>query len=317
MERLNRIREEIWAIPSAPGVYKMYDRAGNIIYIGQSGRLRSRVFSYLTGKKTGKIERLVQSIDSISYEVYDTGLEAKLRECELIKKLRPHFNAQYKNDRKYLYLILSIRYPSCPLRPGQERTERSYGPFRSRRLLEELIYALQNLYPLKREKGRFVFTYHVLPEKMSPEEASENLRALERILEEKESADLFTLELEKAMVRASADLKFEQAIFYRELIVRLGRVVSHLRRRRELETATLCLRIPVDGGVKLFRIVSGKLLSIERMNDGESVPEERKYTLLADGAAGSIDLGEKTELDFREILMTELLSTPEEYIEWE
>src|SRR5690554_855055 len=99
------IKEKLDQIPPLPGIYKMLDSRGNIIYVGKSMCLRKRVSSYFTGNhRWKKVEKLVFFTADIDYIVTDTHLEARLLECEMIKKLKPVFNSQMKNDNGYVYL---------------------------------------------------------------------------------------------------------------------------------------------------------------------------------------------------------------------
>ena len=99
---LQRILDEL---PEAPGVYKMLGDGGNILYIGKSKCLKHRVKSYFVKKPVWeKAEKMAGFIRDIEIEPTHTHLEAMLLECELIKKHRPFFNRQMKNDSGYLYI---------------------------------------------------------------------------------------------------------------------------------------------------------------------------------------------------------------------
>jgi len=99
MSKLKNKRDQI---PAQPGVYKMLDASGRIIYVGKSKCLKKRVNSYFTKAfKHSKIEKMVFLIADIEYVVTDTHLEARLLECQLIKEIKPYFNAQMKNDRHF------------------------------------------------------------------------------------------------------------------------------------------------------------------------------------------------------------------------
>ena len=85
------LKQKLDSIPQLPGIYKMLDSQGNIIYVGKSKCLRKRIKTYFTGNhERSKIEKLVSLISDIDYIVTDTHLEAKLLECKLIKKLNQY-----------------------------------------------------------------------------------------------------------------------------------------------------------------------------------------------------------------------------------
>ena len=80
-------------LPMEPGIYKMIDAKGNVIYIGKSKMLNKRVKTYFANNPNwDKINRMVRLIDDIDFIVTDTHLEARILECSLIKELKPIFN---------------------------------------------------------------------------------------------------------------------------------------------------------------------------------------------------------------------------------
>ena len=105
MTNTDNIKEKLKQIPKLPGIYKMLDSRGNIIYIGKSKCLQNRVKSYFVASpKWEKVNRMVTMIKDIEYVVTDTHLEARLLECTLIKEHKPRFNAQMKNDQRYFFI---------------------------------------------------------------------------------------------------------------------------------------------------------------------------------------------------------------------
>lgn len=84
-ETMSDLKQKVNQIPALPGVYKMLDSSGQIIYVGKSKCLKKRVQSYFTkSPKQPKIERMIFLIDDIEYIVTDTHLEARLLECQLL-----------------------------------------------------------------------------------------------------------------------------------------------------------------------------------------------------------------------------------------
>lgn len=97
---------------------------------------KKRVKSYFTkSPKQPKIERMIFLIDDIDYIVTDTHLEARLLECQLIKELKPYFNSQMKNDRRYFYLNVTHSSHSRGLSIVLEREDRQLGPFRRKQVI--------------------------------------------------------------------------------------------------------------------------------------------------------------------------------------
>ena len=112
----------------------MKDRGGNIIYVGKSKNLKSRVKSYFYGDHNQqKIKQMVSRVHDIDIIPTDTHLEARVLECELIKRLKPLYNRQFKNDRGYVYLRIGDDSRSKPIAIVDEKTDDNcIGPYRSR-----------------------------------------------------------------------------------------------------------------------------------------------------------------------------------------
>lgn len=148
----------------------MMDSRGNIIYVGKSICLRKRVKSYFTSNhKWSKVEKLVFFTDDIYYVVTDTHLEARLLECELIKKFKPIFNSQMKNEREYVYLKVegNNKYKALSIVPEREKC--AFGPFRNKHRLSNIIDSLQFIYPILKTNDGYDFDLHVLPVSMNHE----------------------------------------------------------------------------------------------------------------------------------------------------
>ena len=100
-------------IPSSTGIYLMKDKRRNIIYIGKAKNLKKRVYSYFASNQSLKIKNLVEKINSIEFIATGTETEAILLENYMIKKHRPKYNVNLKDDKDYPYfcLTLSEKYP--------------------------------------------------------------------------------------------------------------------------------------------------------------------------------------------------------------
>jgi len=108
-------------LPQAPGVYKMKDAKGQIIYIGKATSLRDRVSSYWSRPHDSRIEQLVAEIKDIDYQVTPTVIEALVLEANLIKKHLPKYNVKLRDDKSFLYLgITKEDFPRLVLLRGVE-----------------------------------------------------------------------------------------------------------------------------------------------------------------------------------------------------
>ncbi|MBL7746489.1 MAG: GIY-YIG nuclease family protein, partial [Chitinophagaceae bacterium] len=94
-------------IPKQPGIYKYYDVAGELLYVGKAKHLRKRVSSYFTKTFTSyKTHELVQRIARIEFTIVNSEQDAFLLENTLIKQYQPRFNINLKDDKTYPYIVI-------------------------------------------------------------------------------------------------------------------------------------------------------------------------------------------------------------------
>lgn len=315
MEKKENIRETINKLPKLPGIYKMIDSNGNIIYIGKSKCLKNRVNSYFTKNHTfEKIKKMVSLIDSIEYTVTDTHLEARLLECMLIKDVKPHFNSQMKHDQGYVYLTLEDKNKNQPLSITLDKREGSFGPFRSKTTLMNSIAMLRSLYPIKKSNdvnNPYDFTYHIFPVSLDKDMYHMTKDLLIDLLNNEVHMRLFLEQLEVRMMEASDEFRFETAIFYRELISNITYLLLVLDGYKELYDKKIIAKIPAIDGHKLFLIHKGTILAskkYKRLRDTYIESFTRKYQNA--NLKYDIPNDEKVAKDFKDIIYSELLSLP-------
>lgn len=313
----DKLRDKIKNIPELPGIYKMLDGRGNIIYIGKSKCLKKRVKSYFTGTpKSEKVKKMVGLIRDIEYLVTDTHLEARLLECELIKSILPVFNSQMKRDRGYVYLKVEEYNPYHSLSVIRERDGDSYGPFRSGYSLQDFTRLMENLYPLQYVEGKFKFEYHIAPMKLERDLFQKNREVLIKLLSDEKYITLFLEELEAKMKKAASEFHYETAIRYRDLIAGMRMVQFGINGYNNLTTRTILLKLPTPSGVKLFYIVKGFIVhrklykAVTDQNIEDFLREARSCDPTPSPA-----MDEKTAIDFRDILCSEILSLPEDMVQ--
>jgi excinuclease ABC subunit C len=151
----DRLEARLKEIPTEPGVYYMRDASDQILYIGKSKRLRSRLRSYFNGTDTRpRIALMVNLVTEIEVIVTDTEAEALALEANLIRQHQPHFNVLLKDDKKYPYLCItwSESYPRIFItrkrRSGNEK-DRYYGPYVDTRLLRSTLHLVKRIFPLR------------------------------------------------------------------------------------------------------------------------------------------------------------------------
>ncbi len=163
-------------IPPLPGVYLMKNTKGEIIYVGKAGNLKRRVSSYFQRAGDWKTEKLVQEIKRIDHKKTDTALEALILEADLIKKYQPKYNVLEKDDRSFLYVVITKEeFPRLILARGKDiKNEKDkylkiYGPFVSARSIREALKIIRRIFPwnthdenfLKKINNRPCFDYQI------------------------------------------------------------------------------------------------------------------------------------------------------------
>ncbi|MFI6516599.1 DEDD exonuclease domain-containing protein [Spirillospora sp. NPDC050679] len=139
-------------VPSAPGVYLFEDAAGEVLYVGKSGDLRSRVRSYFTGSETRwRVREMVGLAERVRPVVCATGLEAEVRELRLIAEHKPRYNRRSKFPERAIWLKLTAEpFPRLSIVHECRDDGAAYlGPLSSRRQAEEARAALHEAVPLR------------------------------------------------------------------------------------------------------------------------------------------------------------------------
>ena len=310
------LKDKLNNMPDLPGVYKMLDRSGRIIYIGKSKSLRNRTRSYFTGgHKWVKIERMITLIHDIEYEVADTHLEARLRECRLIKDLQPIFNSQFKNDRRYTYLKVEDYNIYNSLSVIYHREDGCYGPFRSMSVLIEAMDSLRNLYPITKENGIYNFQHHIMPIKMNIDVFNKNKIILNEIFSDDKNLQLFIGRLEEKMKEASSYYKFERALYYRNLITNLEYIKNTIFNYKEIFNRHIILKLIIPSGYKLFYVTKGEIINMEKYNDLKDEDLDNFIIKSNEIIPLKMDIvDEKESMDFINILYSEIKTLLEENI---
>ncbi len=239
-------------IPEQPGVYLMKDSEGLIIYIGKAKNLRKRITSYFSrhDPKIGwKTSRLVDRIGDIDFVVTDNEIEAFLLESNLIKRYRPVFNIELKDQQRYTYLkITDEAFPRLLVARRNRAGEftgpkgRIYGPFvrgSSKYLTVGLLRKLFKIRVCNRLPKTPCLQYFIKNceapciANVMREQYMINIVALQGILEGKSSIDKFAEEMHAEMKRASELGDYERAKEIRDTLYRL----NNLRVKQKMEKA--------------------------------------------------------------------------------
>lgn len=155
------LQKKLDSLPTTPGVYLMKNAQNEIIYVGKAVNLRNRVRSYFRELKPdqAKTKALVKHIVDFEYILADNELEALVLECNLIKKYRPKYNINLKDDKTYPYLkITNEPYPQVVVtRKVMKDGARYFGPYPSVNELRNSLEMIRKIFPFRSCKQR-VFT---------------------------------------------------------------------------------------------------------------------------------------------------------------
>ncbi|WP_152012348.1 MULTISPECIES: excinuclease ABC subunit UvrC [unclassified Bosea (in: a-proteobacteria)] len=140
-------------LPNKPGVYRMFDRAGEVLYVGKAKSLKNRVTAYARGMAhTNAVARMIAETANMEFVTTGTETEALLLESNLIKQLRPRYNVLLRDDKSFPYIFLSGDHPAPQIakhRGSRQRKGDYFGPFASVWAVERTIDALQKAFLLR------------------------------------------------------------------------------------------------------------------------------------------------------------------------
>ena len=231
-----QIEEELKKLPARPGVYLMHDASDAIIYVGKAVSLRNRVRQYFQSSrnKGPKIEQMVTRIRRFEYIVTDSELEALVLECNLIKEHRPKYNTMLKDDKSYPFIKVTVNEPYPRVlfaRRMKKDKARYFGPYTSGGAVKDVIELVRKLYqvrscnrnlPRDTGKDRPCLYYHMKQCKapcqgyISQEEYRKNINKVIKFLNG-DFQDTIS-ELMEKMQKASEEMRYEDAMEYRDLI---------------------------------------------------------------------------------------------------
>ena len=147
------------SLTQRPGIYQMFDAAGEVLYVGKAKNLKNRVSSYFRGRGlTNKTLALVGKIQHIEVTVTSSETEALLLEQNLIKSLRPPYNILLRDDKSYPYIFLSDKdpYPRLTFHRGAKRAKgRYFGPYPSTSAVRKTLNELQKLFMIRNCQDSF------------------------------------------------------------------------------------------------------------------------------------------------------------------
>ncbi len=292
------IQEELKKLPDRPGVYLMHDKNDSIIYVGKAVNLKNRVRQYFRASHNEGIrkDQMVTLIDRFEYIITDSELEALVLECNLIKEHRPKYNILLKDDKTYPYIKVTLgeTYPRVLFSRQMKKDKSQYfGPYTSAGAVKDTIDLIQKLYQLRtcnrqlpRDTGkdRPCLNYHIhqcqgpCQGYISPEDYRIQIKKALDFLNGNYKPVLE--ELEQKMQAASAEMDFEKAMEYRDLMDSVRQVSEKQKVSSsdgEDKDIIALAKDDRDAVVQVFFIRDGRLIGREHfyvtINAGDSTQQ--------------------------------------------
>ncbi len=229
-------------LPNNPGVYRMFNSDGDVLYVGKARNLKKRVSNYARGiAHSNRIVRMIRETAMMEFVVTRTETEALLLEANLIKRLRPRFNVLMRDDKSFPYILLTGDHRAPGIfkhRGARSRKGDYFGPFASAGAVGRTINALQRAFLLRtctdsvfESRTRPCLLYQIkrcsgpCTHEISDADYAELVSEAKAFLSGKSQS--VKDHLATAMQAASADLDFEHAAVYRDRLAALSHVQSH------------------------------------------------------------------------------------------
>ena len=232
------LEQKLANLPTRPGVYQHKDAEGTVLYVGKAKNLRSRVRSYFqeSRPKEGRLKLLVSKIDDVEIIVTDTEAEALILENNLIKKLKPRYNVNLKDDKTYPFIcIKNERFPRIfPTRRVKKDGSKYFGPYTDVKNMKRALKTIRSIFklrtctlnlapePIAAGKYQTCLEYHIKKcaapcvSYQTEDAYNQTIAQIEKLLNG-HTQELIGL-LQDAMKDAAAALQFEEAAELRDQI---------------------------------------------------------------------------------------------------
>jgi excinuclease ABC subunit C len=290
------IQEELKKLPAKPGVYLMHDANDEIIYVGKAIILKNRVRQYFQSSRnlSPKIQRMVSHVKYFEYIITDSELEALVLECNLIKEHNPKYNTMLKDDKSYPYIKVTTQeaYPRVLFARRMKRDKNKYfGPYTSAGAVKDTIDLIQKIYKIRtcsrnlpKDIGKDrPCLYYQMGQCKAPCQGyiskEEYLKSVQDVMSFLNGDYKQVLSyLEGKMNEAAAEMEFEQAAQYRDLM----KSVEHISNKQKINSdraedrdIIAIAKAREESVVALFFVRDGKLLGREHFHMKHSLETSR------------------------------------------
>ncbi len=147
------IAEFVKTLPNRPGVYRMYDAAGDLLYVGKARDLKKRVSTYARGQgHSNRITMMLTRVARMEFATTATEAEALLLEANLIKRLKPRYNVLLRDDKSFPYILIDKEHPAPRLtkhRGARRKKGSYYGPFASAGAVNRALNAMEKAFLIR------------------------------------------------------------------------------------------------------------------------------------------------------------------------
>ncbi|MBB5043236.1 excinuclease ABC subunit UvrC [Shinella fusca] len=229
-------------LPNSPGVYRMFNADGDVLYVGKARSLKKRVTNYAQGRgHSNRITQMIRQTANMEFVTTRTETEALLLEANLIKRLRPRFNVLLRDDKSFPYILVTgdSRAPAIFKHRGARSRKGDYfGPFASAGAVGRTINSLQRAFLLRtctdsvfETRTRPCLLYQIkrcsapCTHEISDEGYADLVQEAKDFLSGK--SQKVKAQMAEAMNAAAEDLDFERAAVYRDRLAALSHVQSH------------------------------------------------------------------------------------------
>lgn len=229
-------------LPNSPGVYRMFGKDQEVLYVGKAKSLKKRVTSYTRlGGHTNRIARMIRETRHMEFVTTRTETEALLLEANLIKRLRPRFNVLMRDDKSFPYILVSESHEAPAImkhRGARSRKGSYFGPFASAGSVGRTINSLQRAFLLRtctdsvyESRSRPCLLYQI-KRCSGPCTREISIEDYQGLVDEAKGflsghSSQVKQGMAKAMQEASEDLDFERAAIYRDRLSALAHIQGH------------------------------------------------------------------------------------------
>lgn len=236
------IGEFVKHLPNAPGVYRMMNAAGDVLYVGKARSLKKRVGNYAQGRvHSNRIARMVRETANMEFVTTRTETEALLLEANLIKRLRPRFNVLLRDDKSFPYILITGDSEAPAIfkhRGARARKGDYFGPFASAGAVGRTINSLQRAFLIRTCTDSVYETrtrpclLHQIKRCAAPCTGEISIADYAGLVGEAKDflsgkSQKVKEEMARAMNAAAEDLDFERAAVFRDRLAALSHVQSH------------------------------------------------------------------------------------------